>query len=154
MDTARLCVHLTQPTSGCRGPHVVSDIVSCFVRDGDEVTVLSISDTVISLRVNGQDVEVRHNGDWFSATCHGKVVCLNPFRTEATIVGATLSDRTSVPIVGALHNMWSSSYPITEATVKECIVGFESWIMTPVTYIETNVIVKAIHLVLVPTSVA
>lgn len=158
MDPSRLCVKFTHPDTECRGPHLVSDIVSCLVeKKEDDVRVLSVCSNEFHLTVNGQDVRVRLNrdeADWYSVVCNGKVACLSPLRTSNAIVGANVEGGCVVPIHHLLHKDWSEGKVSKEDEIMAKIEGeFVSWHVAPITYADPSTFVDAIHLVLEPTSI-
>ncbi len=159
MDLTRLCVRLSVADTGCRGPHLLSDIVTCLVNNDYDTTVASVTHLGTVLRVNGQNVEIRHNAgpgqQWYMVRRDAKVVCLSPFRTETVVVGITVADKPyAIPIHETLYMKWSAGTRPTWESVKADFPTIQSWVSAPVTFVEPMSFVKAIGMVLEATSAA
>ena len=105
----RLCVRLQLgDVTGCRGPHLVPDIVVGLRRAGNTVHIKRSTPHEICLNVDQEDVVVRANdATWFSVTCKGKVVCVAPYRTQDIITHVRDTDNNLHPIADVAYKMWA-----------------------------------------------
>lgn len=146
--------------TGCRGPHLLSDIITLLVRGGHDVSVTNVNVHKSILLVNAQIVEMCSNSGpeegWHSIKCNGKVLFFSPYRTETLIVGARMTGADKpISIYNHLHVVWvAGEHEAIEDIEALLCPYFESWVTEPVTFLEPNTFIKAIEMVIEPSSTA